>query len=119
MTPGEMVSELLRLSSLLDQANTAVRDRGRAMADAERDYRKGKAQCWLTVDPDGTAQQRKDEVDGMTANLRRARDLAEHDRQAALEAVRNFRTQISALQSIAGVEREMVAFDRTGPQVSP
>lgn len=117
MTPGELNSELLRLSRGLDDANRAVRDRGRQAADAERSYRKARAQAWLTVDG-ATAAERKDQVDALTADDRYARDLAESDHRAAWEAVRNYRVQISALQTIAGVERETAALARTGPEVA-
>ncbi len=118
MTPPELVAELLRLSARLDQGSLAVRDRGRALAEAERDYRKARAAAWLTVE-EGVAAQRKDQVDGDTADLRYLRDLAGNDRQSALEAVRNGRTQISALQTIGGVERELAAFSRTSPELAP
>lgn len=114
MTPAELTDELLRLRGLLDQANTAVRDRGRKTAEAERDYREARAQAWLSAE--GTAREREDVVNALTADSRYARDLADADRQAALEAVRNYRSQLSALQTISGLERELAAFDRTGPQ---
>lgn len=115
MTPGELTAELLRLSSLMDEANRAVRDRGRKQAEAERDYRKARALAWLETT--GTAQERKDAVDASTADRRYERDLAESDHRAAWEAVRNYRTQVSALQTIAGLERETAALAATGPQV--
>ena len=117
MTPAELTGELLRLSRLLDDANRAVRDRGRAQAEHERDYRKARALAWL--DAAGTAQERKDAVDAATADERYARDLAESDHRAAWEAVRNLRVQMSALQTIAGVERETAAIGRTGPEATP
>lgn len=116
MTPRELTDELLRLSRALDQANRAVRDRGRMQAEAERDYRKARALAWLEAGGT-TAQQRKDEVDASTADERYARDLAESDHRAAWEAVRNYRTQISALQTIGGIERELAQYGRTGPEV--
>ena len=117
VTPAELTSELLRLSRLMDDANRAVRDRGREQAEAERAYRKARALAWLEAD--GTAQERKDQVDAATADERYARDLAESDHRAAWEAVRNYRTQVSALQTIAGLERETAALAATGPEVSP
>ena len=115
MSPAELTEELRRLSGLLDDANRAVRDRGRAAARAERDYRKGRARAWF--DADGTAAERKDAVDGATAELRYERDVATSDHRAAWEAVRNYRSQISALQTISGVERELAGLARTGPEV--
>lgn len=115
MTSAELTQELLRLRKLLDDANAAVRDRGRKLAECERDYRLARAKAWHSTE--GTAREREDEVNALTADERYARDLADSDRQAALEAVRNYRTQISALQTISGLEREMAAFDRTGVEV--
>lgn len=118
-TARELSDELLRLRGLLDQANAAVRDRGRNLAVKEKDYREARARAWLHTSPGATAEQRKDEVNAATADERYIRDLADSDRQAALEAVRNYRTQISALQTVSGVEREMAAFDRTSPDGGP
>lgn len=117
MTPRELTDELMRLSRLLDEANRAMRDRGRAQAEHERDYRKARALAWLQAG--GTAQERKDAVDAATADARYERDLSEADHRSALEAVRNLRTQMSVLQTIAGLERETAGIGRTGPQVQP
>lgn len=118
MTPADLSGELIRLSRLLDEALRALRDRGRLLAERERDYRVERAKAWHTV-TDGTAKQREDDVNAATANLRYARDVADHDRQAAQEAVRNYRQQISALQTIANALKEEVAMARTGPEVAP
>lgn len=118
MTPAELTDELRRLAGLLDQANTAVRDRGRQMAEAERAYRRARAHAWIEAS-DGTAQERKDMVDAMTADERYARDLAESDHRSAWEAVRNYRSQLSAVQTIAGLERETASLAATGPQEGP
>lgn len=115
-TARELSDELLRLRGLLDQANTAVRDRGRQLATKEKDYREERALAWLHTSPGATAEQRKDEVNAATADERYIRDLADSDRQAALEAVRNYRTQVSAVQTIAGLERSLADFDRTTPE---
>lgn len=113
MSPVDLTAELLRLSALLDDSLRAMRDRGRLLAERERDYRLERAKAWLTTD--GTAKQREDAVNATTATHRYARDIADHDRQAAQEAVRNYRTQISALQTIANAAREELAMARTGP----
>lgn len=116
MTPPEIIAEARRLSGLLDEANKALRDRGRAEADAERAYRKARAESWFTVE--GTAREKEDLVNGMTADLRHVRDTAQADVRAALEAVRNLRQQISLLQSLSGLERELAAYGRTSPEVA-
>lgn len=112
-TPVDLNAELVRLSKLLDKALESMRDRGRKLAEHERDYRRARAAGWLVVE--GTAKEREDAVNALTADARYLRDLSDHDRQAAHEAVRNYRTQISALQTIANVARAEAAFARTGP----
>jgi hypothetical protein len=113
MTAAELSGELARLRDLMERANTKVRDQGQALAEAERDYRQARAQAWLVTE--GTARQREDAVNAATAFERYRRDLADSERQAALEGVRNYRTSISALQTISNVEREEMALARTGP----
>lgn len=116
MTPPELIAEMLRLSGLLDEANTALRDRARKTAEAEREYRKARADAWQGLE--GTAKEREDLVNGMTAGLRHDRDRCEGDVRAAQEAVRNLRTQLSMCQTISGLERELAAFGRTGPEMA-
>ena len=115
MTGAELTAELVRLSRLLDDSLRAMRDRGRLLAELERDYRHARALAW--IETDGTAKQREDDVNSMTADQRYARDIANHDRQAAQEAVRNYRAQLSALQTIANVERAEMELTRTGPEL--
>jgi len=115
MTPHDLTTELLRLSTLLDEALRALRDRGRLLAERERDYRLERAKAWLTA-TEGTAKQREDQVNALTSTERYGRDLADHDRQAAQEAVRNYRTQLSALQTIANVAKAEAELAGRGPQ---
>lgn len=106
----------MRLSRLLDSGLTALRDQATEFAEAEREYRRGKGQAWL-VAPEGTVAVREAWVNENTADLRYRRDLAEGMRQAALEAVRSRRAQISALQTWLNAEKEEAAFARTGPNL--
>ena len=116
MNTAELVAELTRISGLLDESLRALRDRGRLLAERDRDYRHERAKAWLSTE--GTAKQREDQVNAVTADRRYARDVADHDRQAAHEAVRNYRAQLSALQTIANAERAEAELARTGPQVA-
>lgn len=123
---AETATEVRRLSQLIDAGITALRHQAEALADAENEYRKGKAEAWLRcpVDRPGdqrvwTSSRREAWVDGETADLRRARDVAEGLRQAALEAVRARKTQVSALQSLLAAERAEAEFTRTGPRMTP
>jgi hypothetical protein len=108
----EVADEMRRLSRLLDQGLAALRDQSRELAEAEREYRRAKALAWVEA-PAGTVPEREAWVNGHTAELRYARDLADGVRQAALEAVRSRRTQVSALQTLLNADREEMAFSRT------
>lgn len=128
MTAEEMADEMRRLSRLLNQGLTALRDQARELAEAEHDYRRGKAEAWMLcpndaagtklADKDWTSAKREAWVNAHSAELRLRRDLAENMRQAALESVRSRRTQVSALQSLLASYREEAAFARTGPETA-
>ena len=47
LTVGEMFEEAGRLSGLIDQAITALRTSGTALANAEHEYRKAKGMAWV------------------------------------------------------------------------
>lgn len=115
MNLHDVPEEMARLSRLLDQGLTALRDQARELADAEHDYRLAKAQAWMAA-PAGTVPEREAWVNGETAKARSRRDLADGLRGAAVEAVRSRRTQVSALQSLLAAHREEAAFARTGPE---
>ena len=120
-TSTQFADEFNRLSGLLDQGLDALKRHVVAYAEAEAAYRKGKAQAWVSAprfheDTKVTAGEREAWVDGETAQLRHTRDIADGMRQAALEAVRSRRSQISALQSLLAGHREEVALARTGPE---
>lgn len=116
--------EFGRLSNLLEKGLAQLRVQSQALAEAEQAYRQAKAEAWVKA-PTGEHRgewpvpQREAWVDAETADLRYVRDLAEGTRQAALEAVRSRRTQISAWQSLLGAEREEAAFSRTAPVHGP
>lgn len=110
----DLRAEMIRLSGLIEEALTELRQRVEEYADAEHAYREARAMAWIAV-PSGTVAQREAWIDGDTVDKRRDRDLADGLRQAALEAVRSRRAQLSALQTISNAEREEMAFSRTGP----
>lgn len=105
--------EVRRLSTLLDKGLDVLRESAERLAAAERDYRKARAEAWLTVE--GVVPQREAQVDALTADLRYERDLTEGTRRAALESVRSRSTQISAVQSLLSASRAEADFVRTGP----
>lgn len=126
MNLADVPAEMSRLSRLIDGGIEALRDQSTSLAEAEQTYRKAKAQAWVKCPTDDhgvkagerewTAARREAWVDAETADLRRVRDIAEGMRQAALEAVRARRTQVSALQSILAADRAEAEFARTSPQ---
>lgn len=113
----EAVKEANRLSRLLEAGLDVLRDTAQEVAEAEREYRKGKALAWVNR-TDGTAAERAAQVDGDTADLRYKRDLAEGMRRAALESVRARSQQISMLQTLVNAHKSEGDFAQTGYQES-
>jgi hypothetical protein len=113
-------SEMERLSDLLDESIEQLQVFAQNVASAEHAYRQSKARAWGHVcktHEDGSkklAAEIDAEIDGLTADLRYARDLADWSRQACLEAVRSRRQQLSAWQSWVAAERAEAEFVRTG-----
>jgi hypothetical protein len=116
VNPAEVMSEMRRLSGLLDSGLKALRTHGIELAENEAAYRRARALAFVEA-PEGTVPEREAWVDSHTADARNRRDMAEALRVSALEAVRSRRTQISALQTIANAHREEAAFARTGPEL--
>lgn len=126
MTPDEMHSEAQRLGRQIDEGIRTLREQAKGLAEAENIYRKARAEAWVRCpnDPPGTKMHdrewtsaRRDAwVDAETADLRRVRDIAEGMRQAALEAIRARRQQLSALQSLAAADRAEAEIAGKGPR---
>ena len=109
-----LTAEAHRLSGLIDKGVAALRDAAVAYAEAEHDYRRAKAAAYLTTE--GTVAEREAETYGLVGDRRRARDICDANRLAALEAVRSRRTQLSALQSVLAAHRSEADFARVGPR---
>ncbi len=122
LEPQEAADEMRRLSTLLEAGLDAMRRFAVEYADAEAHYREAKAKAWVACPrtEDGkavVAKEREAIVDANTAKERRARDIADSMRQAALESVRSRRAQISAMQTLlrADVESDQVLrYGQTG-----
>ena len=114
----EAIREATRLSSKIDEGVRELAVQSKQVAEAEREYRKGKALAWVQH-REGTAGERAATVDGVTADLRFARDLADANRVTALEALRSRRAQLSMLQSILAADRAELEHAKFGPEVSP
>ena len=125
MTPAEMATEVERLSSKIDDGIRVLREQSEALAEAEMVYRHAKARAWVECPTDEpgvksgerewTAARREAWVNSETAELRRDRDLAEAMRQAALEAVRARRAQLSACQTLLNAHAAEANLAATGP----
>lgn len=113
---GSLIAEAQRLSGLIDNGVKALTEAARNLAEAEHAYRLARAEAWHHTE--GTAKQREDEVNALTAAERRVRDLAEAGRMSALEALRSRRQQLSALQSIANAVRSEADLANYGPEIA-
>lgn len=111
----EYAAELSRLSTLIDAGINSLRESAVEAAHAEHDYRKAKAISWSEAPP-GTVPVREAWVESETADQRLRLDLAEGMKQAALEAVRSRRQQLSGVQSLLAAHKEEAAFSRTAGQ---
>ena len=116
MNTAEALAEANRLSRLIDAAIDALKNTSVAFAEAEREYRRSKSRAWLECKAlDMLAKEKEAWVDAESSDDRYRRDVAEGMRQAALEAVRSRRAQLSALQTFLNAERAEADFARTSP----
>ena len=114
MNLPELAAEARRLSERIDAGVRELAKQADAEAQAEHAYRKARAVAWQTVE--GTAKEREDAVDAVTADQRLARDVARGARQASLEALRSRRQQLSMVQTLAAACRSEAELLRFGPQ---
>lgn len=112
LTPEEITAELLRLSRLLDERQEELVRFAREWAHAERDYRLARATAYKSSS--GTVAERQAAVDAATIDQMHRAHESDALRQAALEAVRNARAQLSAVQSIANAVREEMKLSMMG-----
>lgn len=109
MNLDEADQEFQRLSDLLDRGLIAMREEATNVAERENEYRKARSGAWVecpSADKEWTAARREAWVDARCADLRMSRDIAEGLRQAAVEAVRSRRTQISSLQTLLNAHQQ-------------
>lgn len=116
VTISDLIDEARRLSSLIDNGVKALTHAASELAEAEYAYRLARAEAWHKTE--GTAKQREDDVNAITASERRVRDLADAGRMSALEALRSRRQQLSAVQSISAAFRSEAEHSRYGPEVA-
>lgn len=118
MTPGEMTERMQELSRKGDDALAFLSLKVKEAATAEAKYRRAKAEAWVLVRDKEDVQlaaERQAWVEAHTADLRKDRDIADGLRQAALEAIRWRRGQLSSLQTTTNAFIEEAKFVRGGP----
>lgn len=121
MNLSDAFKEAERLSKLIDAAIEAMKNTTVEYAKAEAAYRQAKAEAWVQVpndepgERDWTAARREAWVDSATSQLRYQRDLAQGMRQAAVEANRSRRAQLSSVQTFVNAEKAEMDLVRTGP----
>ena len=94
------MSEMMRLSRLIDAGVAELIKQSREYAEAENAYRRAKAQAWISS-VDARVKDKEAVVDIKCEKERERKLLAEGMRLAAVEAVRSRRAQLSALQTVA------------------
>ena len=110
---NDLRAEVERLSDQIEDALDEIREASQDEAMREFQYRKARSEAWARTS--GTAKEREDAVNDLTADYRYHRDLAAGRRQTALESLRSRRQQLSACQSLLGADRAEAEFTRTGP----
>lgn len=119
-TPRDVMNELLRMSSLLDdaleQADAAVRE----YSEADDHYRVSHARSFIKAKDGGaTDQLAKAMADLATEGVRARARLSEGMAKNRLEAVRSRRAQLSAIQTGGNALRAELDMARYGPGDGP
>lgn len=120
MISQELQIQLLEGIQALTKANNDLRQAADEHARADHAYRQAKAKSYLNAVTSGekmTVDHIKAIVDLQCEAQMLACRLAEAMREAAMERVRSLRTEISAMQSIAGAYREEAAAVRYGQAI--
>ena len=112
-SPRDLTRMMVEASRALDAAQTELERCVREESDAEHRYRLARANAYLATS--GTVGEREAYVDKTVADERKRAHMAEGLAKSALEAVRNRRTQLSVLQTVANSVKEEARFARTGP----
>ena len=114
MTLHDLQAEMIRLSRQLDKGLDYLREQSEASAIAEDTYRLARARAYL--DSQGTVDVRRSITDLATSKERVDAHIADGLRQAALEAVRSRRQQLSALQTLVSAHKAEAEYERTRPE---
>ena len=108
--------ELLDASHRLDDALTELDGRTREWAEADRAWRRARAESYARQKGfPGTVPEKEAVVEMETADGRYEAQLAEGLKVSALEAVRSRRTQLSAIQTLVSLSKAEAELARWGP----
>ena len=121
-TTAELLAEMHRLSAKIDDGIRLLYEQTQAYAIAEDAYRRAKAMAWTTTKagqgPKSRVSDIEAAVDILVADERHRRNLAEGLRDAAVEALRSRRAQLSAVQTVANAlkaEAELAKYGSNQP----
>ncbi len=115
MDSASLNMQLLDAARALDEAQRGLENRIQQAAEDERAYKIAEATCYLTSEG-RNQKERESNAEPGVSQLRYRAHLAEGLSKAGLEAVRNKRTILSALQTVANLSKEEAMFSRTGPR---
>ncbi len=102
-TPGSLVKMMIEAARDLEEAQDELVQRTHKHSEADRRYRQARATAYLASS--GTVGEREAYVAKSCDEETYAAHLSEGLAKAAMEAVRNRRTVLSALQSISAAVR--------------
>ena len=108
---AHLIEEGNRFLTRIEECESDYQSAGNVVAEAERNYRKSKADA-MSNSPKGTVAEKEAWVNGQTADLRFERDVANNNKIHALESMRNSRQQLSFVQTAINGLREEMGFAR-------
>lgn len=111
---AELTPVLIQAAHELENALVELEQLSKDWAEAERIYREAKARAYLVAEGT-TVAEKEAQMEPKINMLRYERDMKEGLKVAALESVRSRRTQVSAIQTLAGLSREEAAMAKIGP----
>lgn len=103
ITPRDLVDQMLALSKRLDASHELLTAASADYADADAAWHKARSRAYLQAE--GTVAEKTAQQELATNTERRAMQIADGIRTAALESCRSLRAQLSALQSISNAVR--------------
>lgn len=117
-------SQLIAVVDRIEAAQNELEQTVRDWAEAERTYRREQARAFLSVEGKNKEEREARAEEFVLPNkvtvsdLRYEAHLKEGVKAAAIEAVRNLRQQLSALQTLGSLAKAEAEFDRTGVRTS-